>query len=173
MKTVRWAVLVFLLTALLSACKGDGKVGASDYLLQNISVWNGAIRDFDDWNSGTKGEAFFASIEERHGMKAIVSHMKNARGQVAGSLTTMEAYPYPADAADVHAKLLDLLKNVIAVYDVMLKMDALPDGFSDAQIQPLQVEYDRLIDAFGQKADALDRAQQAYADKHGISLGRG
>jgi hypothetical protein len=169
-RNIQRSILVLVLAVLLSAC--DGKVGYNDYFTHNISAWNNAIYGLNKWTEGEQGQRFFESIEKRKGMTAIISHMKSARNEVAHLLASTETYPYPSDAEDVNTKLVSLLKEVIAVYDVMLKMDALPDGFSNAQIEPLQAEYDRLMTSLDEKAKLLDKAQQAYADKHGIALSR-
>jgi hypothetical protein len=162
-------MLAVLLAVSLSAC--DGKVGAKDYFTHNISAWNGAIYHLNKWSAnGEQGQRFFTSIEKRKGMSAIVSHMKDARTETAMSLATTETYPFPSDAADVNAKLVVVLKEAIAIYDVMIKMDDLPDGFKDAQIAPLEAEYLQLLTSLDKDSKALDAAQSAYAKKHGIRL---
>ena len=156
----------------LSGCGDSDKANSGDYMLQNISSWNGAAKEFNDWTAGGKSQKFFPSIERRHGMDAIISHLSNARDALIKNRAGMEAYAFPSDAADLNAKLVDTQAVFIDIFDVMLKMDALPDGFSDAQIDPLISEYKRLHALALEKYDILEKAQKDYAKSHGIALSR-
>ena len=66
------AFVVLSFSLLLSACGGSdiasgaSKMSSSDYLLHNISVWNGVVKIVDPWVSGERGQSLMADAGRQY-----------------------------------------------------------------------------------------------------------
>jgi hypothetical protein len=166
-------VLLALCAAVLSACDpttGKKTMSPEDYLTYNVSAWNGITSVTEPWIGGERGEQLLADASERKSMQPHRNALNNPRKQIASSNTGYEGFGIPEDAQDMDAKLKAYYKNTDTVLATLQEITALPDGYTEAQVQPLLERLHTESDALDKDASALDAAQNAYAKKHRIHL---
>jgi hypothetical protein len=168
----RHLVLIGLLSLFAAACSSGGRstMTPDEYLLHNVSAWNGATEYINRWLGGEQGEAFTQSLQERKGMKQYASALGHARAELAQVLVQVQTFPPPEDAVALRDMTATYLKTADSIYETMQKAAALPDGFSDEQFAPLGAELGRLGKELDTQMSGLNDAQVAYAKKHNIKL---
>lgn len=172
MKKFRSLVLIGLLSLLVAACSSGGRstMTPDEYLLHNVSAWNGVTEYVNRWTGGEQGEALTRSLQERKGLKQYASPLGHARAELAQVLVQVQTFPPPEDAVALRDMTVTYLKTADSLYETMQKVAALPDGFADEQFAPLGAELERLGKALDGQMTALNDAQMAYAKKHKIQL---
>ncbi len=160
------------LLLVLAACSQLTGPSASDYLERNVSVWNTLIAQVNQWSAGADAERLTAAMVARKDLANFKFNLGNARQQATDMRDQMKALQVPDDAGELHAKLVASLEVAVRWYDAMLTLTDLPDGFSDEQATPLLEAMDLEGSQFDTLTDELDKLQDAYASKHGISLHR-
>lgn len=172
MKKLRHLVLIGLCSLFLAACTSGGNSSTTpdEYLLHNVSAWNGVTATLNRWLDGNQGEELTRSLQERKGMRQSAGPLKHARAELAMMLPQVQTVPPPDDAKGLRDMTLAYFKTVDDIYATMEKLSALPDGFSEAQYAPLGSELERLSKSLETQMDELDAAQKAYAKLHRINL---
>ncbi|ALN94186.1 hypothetical protein [Lysobacter gummosus] len=172
MNKFRHLVLIGLLSLFVAACSSGGRstMTPDEYLLHNVSAWNGATEYINRWLGGEQGEAFTRSLQERKNMKQYAGPLGHARAELAQVLVQVQTFPPPEDAVALRDMTASYLKTADSIYERMQKIAALPDGFSDEQVAPLGAELERLGKDLETQMSDLNDAQGAYAKKHGIQL---
>lgn len=172
MKKFRHLVLIGLFSLFVAACSSGGRstMTPDEYLLHNVSAWNGATEYVNRWLGGNQGEALTKALQERKGMQQFTSPLNHARAELAAVLSQVQTFPPPEDAVALRDMTVTYLKTADSIYTAMQKLSALPDGFSDEQFAPLGSELERLGKDLESQMNSLNEAQQAYAKKHGINL---
>ena len=170
MKQFSNAALVVLMAILVGGCSMRDKMKAEEYMDMNISMWNGAALEADPWISGDRAEEFSKALQTRKNLKNFVSRLGKPHKELSGYLTLVGQYPIPEDARELNNLLIAYLQGTIECFSVMKQIAALPDGFTDAQLEPLGQELSRITAEIDTRQGALDAAQKAYAKKYRIHL---
>ncbi|UYB51896.1 hypothetical protein OCJ37_18275 [Xanthomonas sp. AM6] len=173
MKNLIILVLLALCATVLSACDpttGNKSMSPDDYLTHNVSVWNGIGTAIAPWIGGERGEQLLTDASNLKSMQPHRNALNNPRKQIAGYGKGYEGFGIPEDAQDVDARLKAYQKSTDAMLATMQEITALPDGYTEAQVQPLLERLNTESDAYDKDAAALDAAQNAYAKKHRIKL---
>lgn len=159
-----------LLLLVLAGCSQLMGPSASDYMDRNISVWNSLIAKFNEWSGGSNADLLNEKLEERKGLADVKFNLDAARTETVNMRDSMKLQPVPEDAQELHAKTMASLDSAVTWFDAMLKLTELPDGFTDAQAEPLLDAVDTAAGKFDTLTDELDVMQEAYAKKHHITL---
>lgn len=170
MKRFQYLLLAGALS-LLSACGGSG-MSASEYLTENVALWNGTARTVQQWTIGPQGEQMQQSLAEGKGLVDQKSGLEGARAQLKQYLGMIEQMPPAEDAKDVHEKLRTYVQSSDEMFGILLEMAALPEGYTQEQMKPLAEKLQAVGNRMDAEMVALDTAQGAYAKKHGIQLQR-
>ncbi|MFY2559450.1 hypothetical protein ACN469_17590 [Corallococcus terminator] len=164
--------LTSLLVLFVSACTSGGrdKMNAEEYMDASVSMWNVTMSTSEPWLTGKRAEGFSKDLQSRKNMGRYKTELSKLHGLVSSHLAATQKYPIPEDATELQARLIDCLNSHIAFFATMQQVAALPDGFTDAQLEPLGAQLDRDALEISTRMDELDKAQKAYAKKHGIRL---
>lgn len=159
--------------ALLTACSGGGSgMTASEYLTENVALWNGTATTVQQWTIGPRGEELQKALGEGKGLATFKSGLEGARAEMKQYLGMIDQMPPADDAKDVHQKLRTYVQSSDEMFAILLEMAALPEGYDKAQIMPLAEKLQAVGNRIDGEMQALDAAQDAYAKKHGIQLQR-
>ncbi len=159
--------------ALLTACSGGGSgMTASEYLTENVALWNGTATTVQQWTIGPRGEELQKALGEGKGLATFKSGLEGARAEMKQYLAMIDQMPPADDAKDVHQKLRTYVQSSDEMFAILLEMAALPEGYDKAQIMPLAEKLQAVGNRIDGEMQALDAAQDAYAKKHGIQLQR-
>ncbi|MFN4161756.1 MAG: hypothetical protein ACK4FW_07210 [Stenotrophomonas sp.] len=159
--------------ALLTACSGGGSgMTASEYLTENVALWNGTATTVQQWTIGPRGEELQKALGEGKGLATFKSGLEGARAEMKQYLGMIDQMPPADDAKDVHQKLRTYVQSSDEMFAILLEMSALPEGYDKAQIMPLAEKLQAVGNRIDGEMQALDAAQDAYAKKHGIQLQR-
>jgi len=159
--------------ALLGACSGGGSgMSASEYLTENVALWNGTATTVQQWTIGPRGEQLQKALGEGKGLATFKSGLEGARAEMKQYLTMIDQMPPAEDAKDVHQKLRTYVQSSDEMFGILLEIAALPEGYDQAQIMPLAEKLQAVGNRIDGEMQALDAAQGAYASKHGIQLQR-
>ncbi|MDR6674250.1 hypothetical protein [Xanthomonas sp. 1678] len=173
MKNLVTLVLLALCATVLSACDpttGNKNMSPDDYLMYNVSTWNGIGTVTEPWLGGERGEQLLADASALKSMQPHRNALNNPRKQIASSGKAYEGFGIPEDAQDMDAKLKAYQKGADTVLATLQEIAALPDGYTEAQVQPLLERLNTESETLDKDATALDAAQNAYAKKHHIKL---
>ncbi|NTX62959.1 hypothetical protein HUA74_20115 [Myxococcus sp. CA051A] len=164
--------LTALLALFVGACTSGGrdKLNAEEYMDASVSMWNTMTSTSEPWLNGKRAEGFSKDIQGRKNLGRYKTELGKLHQLVSSHLAATQKYPIPEDATELHARLIAYLNSHIAFFATMQQIAALPDGFTDAQIEPLGAELDRRALEISTLMDELDQAQKDYAKKHGIRL---
>lgn len=157
--------------ALLTACSGGGSgMTASEYLTENVALWNGTASTVQQWTLGPRSEQLQKSLAEGKGLATYKSGLEGARTEMKQYLSMIDQMPPAEDAKDVHEKLRTYVQSSDEMFAILLQVVALPDGFSKEQFMPLGEQLQAVGNRMDSEMQALDVAQDAFAKKHGIQL---
>ncbi|PKV13260.1 hypothetical protein [Xanthomonas prunicola] len=176
MKTFTTLLLVSL-GLLLASCGGNGGTGASklssgDYLLHNISVWNGAVTIIDPWVSGDRGQSLIAdavALKPLERYKIALGGQRKALAANAQANTAM-APGVPDNAKDLDSKLSAYLKSADAMMAALERVAALPNGYTNAELAPLTQDLETASAQLNTDMETLNTAQRAYSAEHKIPM---
>jgi len=164
-------LLLAALVAVLSACSGNGMT-ASEYLTENVALWNGTASTVQQWTVGNRGEELQKSLAEGKGLASFKSGLQGASAEMKQHLALVDQIPPADDAKDVHQKLRAYVQSSDEMFGTLLEMANLPEGYTKEQMLPLAEKLQQVGNRMDAEMVALDEAQDAYAKKHGIQLQR-
>ncbi|NJB92983.1 hypothetical protein [Xanthomonas arboricola] len=176
MKTFTTFLLVSF-SLLLASCGGGTTTGASklsssDYLLHNISVWNGAVTIIDPWVSGDRGQSLVADAIAHKPLDSYKTALGSQRKALAANAqaNTAMAAGVPDNAKDLDGKLSAYLKRADAMMAALERVAALPNGYGNAELAPLAKDLETVSTQLNADMEALNTAQRAYAKQHKIAM---
>ncbi|MCS3746880.1 MULTISPECIES: hypothetical protein [unclassified Xanthomonas] len=176
MKTFTTLLLVSL-SLLLSACgggvtSGASKLSSSDYLLHNVSVWNGAVTIIDPWVSGERGQSLIADAVAHKPLGGYKTALGSQRKALAANTqaNTAVASGVPDNAKDLDTKLSAYLKSADTMMAALERVASLPDGYTNAELEPLAKDLESVSNQLNTDMEALNTAQRAYSAEHKIPL---
>ena len=159
--------------ALLTACSGGGSgMTASEYLTENVALWNGTATTVQQWTIGPRGEELQKALGQGKGLATFKSGLEGARAEMKQYLAMIDQMPPADDAKDVHQKLRTYVQSSDEMFAILLEMAALPADKTKEQVMPLAEKLQTVGNRIDTEMQALDAAQDAYAKKHGIQLQR-
>lgn len=170
------AFVVLSFSLLLSACGGSdlasgaSKMSSSDYLLHNISVWNGVVKIVDPWVSGERGQSLMADAIAHKPLEQYKIALAGQRKALAANTqaNTMMASGVPDNAKELDAKLVATLKSADATMAAMEQIAALPDGYTNETLAPLGKQLQTTANGLVADIQALNTAQRAYSKEHNV-----
>lgn len=155
-----------------SATGGASRLSSSDYLLHNISVWNGAVSIIDPWVAGDRGQSLISdavALKPLQGYKTELGSRRKALAANAQANTAM-ASGVPDDAKDLDSKLTAYLRSADAMMAALERVAALPNGYTNTELAPLAQDLETVSTRLNTDMQALNTAQRAYSTAHKIPL---
>ncbi|MCL1500559.1 hypothetical protein [Xanthomonas nasturtii] len=169
--------LLVSFSLLLASCGGSTGSGASrlsssEYLLHNISVWNGAVTIIDPWVSGDRGQSLIADAVALKPLDSYKTALGSQRKALAANAQANSAVAsgVPDNAKDLDAKLTAYLKSADAMMAALERVAALPNGYSNTELAPLATDLETASAQLNTDMAALNTAQRAYSAEHKIPM---
>ncbi|KQQ84646.1 hypothetical protein ASF73_13885 [Xanthomonas sp. Leaf131] len=176
MKTFTTLLLVSL-SLLLAACgggttSGASKLSSSEYLLHNISVWNGAVTIIDPWVSGERGQSLVTDAIAHKPLESYKTALGSQRKALAANAQANAAVAsgVPDNATDLDGKLSAYLKSADAMMAALERVSALPNGYTNTELAPLAKDLETVSAQLNVDMEALNTAQRAYSKEHKVPM---
>jgi hypothetical protein len=162
-------VFLLMLSMMISACS-DTQKSKSEYMIQHVSTWNGTVSEMNRFTQGSDGIGFNNAIEQNKSTAKYSVAIGRLLAAQEKRVADMEKYPYPKNAAELNAQLVDFLKTTVKIYAGMLKITALPANANNNEIAILAKQQSTLEEELQTKLKALNTIQRKYASENGIKL---